>query len=89
MSCYPIKVAISFGIPMGFNDFMLSMDGTPFGFLTTMRYVDFTSICVLTTKGIGYSISPSLEYEFLWYFLVELVINIVSNGVITYSTVRC
>ena len=74
---------------MGFDDFMLSMDGTPFCFLTTMRYVDFTSICVFSAKGIGYSISPCFKDVVFGYFLVELIINIVSNGVITYSTVRC
>ena len=74
---------------MGFNHLVLSVDCTPFCFLTTVRDIHLVPIGVLTAKGIGYPISPSLEYEFLWYFLVELVINIVSNGVITYSTVRC
>ena len=73
---------------MGFHDLMLSMDGTPFCFLTAVRYVHFIPIGVFSAKGIGYSIPPSLEYEFLWYFLVELVIYVVSNGVITYGAVR-
>ena len=74
---------------MGFNHFMLSMDGTPFGFLTTVRDIHFIPIGVLTAKGICYPISPCFKYEFLWYLLVEFVVNIVSNGVVTYSTVRC
>ena len=74
---------------MGFYNFMLSMDGTPFGFLTTVWNHDLTSVCVLTTKGIHYPISPCFKDVVFGYFLVELIINIVSNGVITYSTVRC
>ena len=88
MSCYPIKVAISFGIPMGFNYLVLSMNGTPFCFLTTVWDVHFIPIGVLTTKGIGYPISPCLEYVVFGYLIVELVINVVSNGVITYGAVR-
>ena len=74
---------------MGFNYLVLSMDGTPFGFLTAVRDIHFIPIGVLTTKGIGYPISPCLEYVVFGYLIVELVINVVSNGVKTYSTVRC
>ena len=63
---------------MSLDDLMLSMDCTPFGFLTTVRDIHFIPIGVFSAKGIGYPISPSLEYEFLWYFLVELIIHIVS-----------
>ena len=63
---------------MCLDDLMLSKDCTPFCFLTTMRYVDFTPIGVFSAQGIGYPVSPCFKDVVFGYLMMELVINVVS-----------